>query len=161
MELWDLLDKDRTPLGITHPRGRQYPMPPRTYHTVVTVFTVDAQKRILLTRRAPTKGMYPNYWEFKIKGKFLQEDEQGNKIVEEETEEGEEEIPEYEYTKYTDDSGSIVYIEFDNGTFFLLNYNDYAVTVEFNGTTYTLETYGGIKVVSGQEPESFSFAKIN
>ena len=83
-------------------------------------------------------------------------------IVEEETEEEtEEEIPEYEYTKYTDDSGSIVYLEFDNGTFFLLNYNDYSVTVEFNGTTYTLETYGGIKVVSGQEPESFSFAKIN
>ena len=79
---------------------------------------------------------------------------------EEETEE-EEEIPEYEYTKYTDDSGSIVYVEFENGTFFLLNYNDYAVTVEFNGATYTLETYGGIKVVSGQEPESFSFAKIN
>jgi 8-oxo-dGTP pyrophosphatase MutT (NUDIX family) len=39
-------------------------MPPRTYHTVVTVFTVDTQGRILLTRRAPTKGMYPNYWEF-------------------------------------------------------------------------------------------------
>ena len=39
MELWDLLDKDRNPLGITHPRGRQYPMPPHTYHTVVSVFT--------------------------------------------------------------------------------------------------------------------------
>ncbi len=25
MELWDLLDKDRRPLGQTHPRGRQYP----------------------------------------------------------------------------------------------------------------------------------------
>lgn len=64
MELWDLLDKDRNPLGITHPRGRQYPMPPHTYHTVVTVFTVGADNRILLTLRAPTKGMYPNYWEF-------------------------------------------------------------------------------------------------
>ena len=64
MELWDLLDKDRNPLGITHPRGRQYPMPPHTYHTVVTVFTVGADNRILLTLRAPTKGMYPDYWEF-------------------------------------------------------------------------------------------------
>ena len=64
MELWDLLDKDRNPLGITHPRGRQYPMPPHTYHTVVSVFTVDAKNRLLLTLRAPTKGMYPNYWEF-------------------------------------------------------------------------------------------------
>ena len=64
MELWDLLDKDRNPLGLTHPRGRQYPMPRGTYHTVVSVFTVDAQNRLLLTLRAPTKGMYPNYWEF-------------------------------------------------------------------------------------------------
>jgi 8-oxo-dGTP pyrophosphatase MutT (NUDIX family) len=64
MELWDLLDKDRKPLGITHPRGRQYPMPPHTYHTVVSVFTVDTQNRLLLTLRAPTKGMYPGYWEF-------------------------------------------------------------------------------------------------
>jgi len=64
MELWDLLDKNRNPLGITHPRGRQYPMPPHTYHTVVTVFTVGADNRILLTLRAPTKGMYPDYWEF-------------------------------------------------------------------------------------------------
>ena len=63
MEYWDLLDKDRNPLGVTHPRGRQYPMPPRTYHTVVTVFTVDRMGQVLLTRRAPTKGMYPNYWE--------------------------------------------------------------------------------------------------
>lgn len=63
MEYWDLLDKDRNPLGVTHPRGRQYPMPPRTYHTVVTVFTVDRTGQVLLTRRAPTKGMYPNYWE--------------------------------------------------------------------------------------------------
>ncbi len=64
MELWDLLDKDRNPLGITHPRGRQYPMPPHTYHTVVSVFTVDRENRLLLTLRAPTKGMYPGYWEF-------------------------------------------------------------------------------------------------
>ena len=64
MELWDLLDKDRNPLNRTHPRGRQYPMPRGTYHTVVSVFTVDAQNRLLLTLRAPTKGMYPGYWEF-------------------------------------------------------------------------------------------------
>lgn len=63
MELWDLLDQDRKPLGITHPRGRQYPMPFRTYHTVVSVLTVDRHNRLLLTRRAPTKGMYPDYWE--------------------------------------------------------------------------------------------------
>ena len=64
MEIWDLLDKDRKPLGMTHPRGRKFPMPPHTYHMVVSVFTVDNSNRLLLTLRDPRKGMYPNYWEF-------------------------------------------------------------------------------------------------
>ena len=59
MELWDLYDRDRAPLGITHPRGRQYPMPTGTYHTVVTVFTVSADGKLLLTRRSLQKNMYP------------------------------------------------------------------------------------------------------
>ncbi len=61
MELWDLFDHNRAPLGVTHPRGRQYPMPAGTYHTVVTIFTVSADGRLLLTRRAPEKNMYPGY----------------------------------------------------------------------------------------------------
>lgn len=63
VERWDLLDKDRTPLGKTHPRGRQYPMPRGTYHLVVTVFTVNDKGYLLLTRRAACKGMYPGWWE--------------------------------------------------------------------------------------------------
>ena len=63
MEYWDLLDRERRPLGITHPRGRQYPMPRGSYHTVVMVITVDRDGRVLVTRRAPTKGMYPDCWE--------------------------------------------------------------------------------------------------
>ena len=61
MELWDLLDKDRNPLNRIHPRGAH---PPHTYHTVVSVCTVDRQNRLLITLRAPTKEMYPDYWEF-------------------------------------------------------------------------------------------------
>ncbi len=63
MELWDLLDRNRAPLGVTHPRGRQYPMPKGTYHLVVTVFTVSADGRLLLTRRSLEKNMYPGYLE--------------------------------------------------------------------------------------------------
>ena len=64
MELWDLLDKDRTPLGKTHPRGREYPMPEGTYHLVVYAMTVDANGRLLLTRRSDRKRSYPGFWEF-------------------------------------------------------------------------------------------------
>jgi len=45
----------------------------------------------------------------------------------------------YQVTPYT-----IVYQAYDNGTAFLMNFNDYRVTVEWKGTTYTLEAYGYI-----------------
>ena len=79
---------------------------------------------------------------------------------EEEVEEGEtEEEEEYEYTKYTDNSGNIVYVEYDNGTYFILNYNYYAVDVVFDGVTHRLAAYGGVKVVAGAEPLYFTTTK--
>ncbi len=62
-ELWDLYDATRTPLGKTHPRGRQYPMPSGTYHPVVYIFTTAADGRLLLTRRAATKRAFPGFLE--------------------------------------------------------------------------------------------------
>ena len=79
-------------------------------------------------------------------------------VVEEEVEE--EEVPEYEYTKYTDDTGNITYVEYDNGVFFILNYNYFAVIVEFNGVSYTIEASGGVKVIPGQEPLYFNTTDI-
>ena len=78
-------------------------------------------------------------------------------VEEEKTEEEEEET--YEYTKYTDDSGSIVYFEFDNGTAFILNYNYYAVDVAFNGVTYRVAAYGGVRLDVGAEPWYFNTTK--
>lgn len=63
MEIWDLLDGDRRPLGMTHPRGQDYPLPAGAYHLAVTVLTMTPDGRLLLTRRAPTKRLYPGYWE--------------------------------------------------------------------------------------------------
>ncbi len=45
----------------------------------------------------------------------------------------------YEATPYT-----IVYQEYENGTSFLMNFNDYRVIVNFEGRTYTIEAYGYI-----------------
>ncbi|MGI6255074.1 MAG: NUDIX hydrolase [Acutalibacter sp.] len=61
MELWDLYDKDRHPLGITHPRGE--PVPAGAYHLAVIVVIVNAKGEILLTRRAPEKAACPGWWE--------------------------------------------------------------------------------------------------
>jgi 8-oxo-dGTP pyrophosphatase MutT (NUDIX family) len=61
MELWDLYDRERRPLGRTHVRG--VPCQPGEYHIVVTVWTVDSSGNILLTLRDPAKESYPNTWE--------------------------------------------------------------------------------------------------
>ena len=61
MELWDLYDGDRRPLGRTHVRG--VPCPPGVYHLVVTVWTVNSRGDILLTLRDPAKESFPNTWE--------------------------------------------------------------------------------------------------
>ena len=61
MELWDLYDGERRPLGRTHVRG--VPCPPGEYHLVVTVWTVDSRGNILLTLRDPAKESFPNTWE--------------------------------------------------------------------------------------------------
>ncbi len=61
MELWDLYDRERRPLGRTHVRG--VPCPPGEYHIVVTVWTTNAHGDILLTLRDPAKESYPNTWE--------------------------------------------------------------------------------------------------
>lgn len=61
MELWDLYDRERRPLGRTHVRG--VPCPPGAYHLVVTVWTVDSHGNILLTLRDPAKESFPNTWE--------------------------------------------------------------------------------------------------
>jgi 8-oxo-dGTP pyrophosphatase MutT (NUDIX family) len=61
MELWDLLDDGRNPLGRTHLRGT--PTTPGEYHVVVSIWTVDSRGNFLLTLRDPAKESYPNHWE--------------------------------------------------------------------------------------------------
>ena len=60
-----------------------------------------------------------------------------------------EEVEEYNYTKYTDDTGSIVAVTYGgkNGNdmeaykTFILNYNSFSGEVVFEGTTYTIPAF--------------------
>lgn len=61
MELWDLYDRERRPLGRTHVRG--VPCKPGEYHLVVTIWTVNSSGNILLTLRDPAKESFPSTWE--------------------------------------------------------------------------------------------------
>ena len=50
----------------------------------------------------------------------------------------------YQYTKYTSDDNSIVRVTYENGTSFILNYNNFAVTVE--GVAETIPAYGYVVI---------------
>ena len=52
-ELWDLRDEFERPTGKQITRGD--PIPPGYWHIVVTIWTVTADGRLLLTRRHPDK----------------------------------------------------------------------------------------------------------
>ena len=53
---------------------------------------------------------------------------------------------EYVKTKYTTTSGSVVRVEYEGGVNFLLNYNSFDITVEYNGQTYELEALGFVRI---------------
>ena len=52
-ELWELYDGEKRPTGKTMLRGQ--PVPEGYWHIVVTIWTVTADGRLLLTRRHPDK----------------------------------------------------------------------------------------------------------
>lgn len=60
MEQWDLYDELRQPLGKLHTRGVE--LAAGEYHTVVEIFTINRDGRLLLTQRDPVKT-YPLLWE--------------------------------------------------------------------------------------------------
>lgn len=60
MEVWDLIDGSRRPLGKLHTRGVD--LQPGEFHVVVEVLTVNQDGKILLTKRDAAKT-YPLLWE--------------------------------------------------------------------------------------------------
>ncbi len=52
----------------------------------------------------------------------------------------------YKYTKYTSDDGRIVKVTYEGGTAFILNYNNFDITVVDDGKTYTIGALNYVKV---------------
>ena len=64
-----------------------------------------------------------------------------------EEEEEEEVVTEgYQYTKYTSDDGRIVKVTYEGGKSFILNYNNFEITVVDDGTTYTIGALDFVQV---------------
>ena len=53
MEVWDLFDENRRPLGKQ--AGRREPIVKGEFHIVVVVCVINEQNEILLTLRSPDK----------------------------------------------------------------------------------------------------------
>ena len=61
MELFDLYDENRRPLGRTAHRGQK--LAPGEFHVAVGAWVFDSRGHILLTRRAASKSFAPGKWE--------------------------------------------------------------------------------------------------
>ena len=61
MEIWDLYDESRRPLGRT--ARRDEPLQSGEYHVVVGIWVFDGKGHILLTRRDASKRYMPGKWE--------------------------------------------------------------------------------------------------
>ena len=66
MELVDLYDENRVPLGKTGERGG--PRNPGEYRMVVHVCVFDRRGRLLIQRRAPEKFIWPDLWDVSVGG---------------------------------------------------------------------------------------------
>lgn len=66
MELWDLYDRERRPLGITHERGK--PIPEGAYHLTVHIAIITPDGRMLVQRRSPRKKHWGGLWDMSAAG---------------------------------------------------------------------------------------------
>ena len=66
MELVDLYDENRLPLGKTAERSA--PRAPGEYRMVVHVCVFDCRGRLLIQRRAPEKFIWPDLWDVSVGG---------------------------------------------------------------------------------------------
>ena len=49
-------------------------------------------------------------------------------------------------SKYKTARGTVVVVEYEGGTTFILNYNSFAIKVEYEGTKYEIEAMGFAKI---------------
>ena len=66
MELVDLYDEDRIPLGRT--AERHAPKGPGEYRTVVHVCIFDSRGRLLIQQRSREKDSWPEAWDVSVGG---------------------------------------------------------------------------------------------
>ncbi len=69
MELWDLYDRDRLPLGRQHIRGEV--LAEGTYHTIVHCCVFNSMGQMLIQQRQPFKHGWSNLWDITVGGSAI------------------------------------------------------------------------------------------
>ena len=69
MELWDLVDAERHPLGMVHERGT--PIPQGCYHVTVHICVFNAESQILIQKRTDDREVFPGLWDISAAGSAL------------------------------------------------------------------------------------------
>ena len=69
MELWDLYDSERKPLGVTMKRGDA--VPKNSFRLVITVCIFDKAGRMLIQRRHPEKVGWGGLWDISVGGSVI------------------------------------------------------------------------------------------
>ena len=72
MELWDLYDENRTPLGLTMVRGE--PQPEGKYRLVVHACIFNSRGEMLIQQRQPFKSGWSNMWDVTVGGSAISGD---------------------------------------------------------------------------------------
>ena len=101
-------------------------------------------------KAAKDAALYESAMKFELsemRGQYLAgEIPAGQEIVPEVVEQPPKEVTGYQYTKYTSDDNQIILVTYENGTSFILNYNNFAITTVVDGTTYTVDGYGYVVI---------------
>lgn len=84
MEIWDLYDKERKPLNLTHVRGEK--MLKDTFHLVVHVCLFNDKNQLLIQKRQPFKKGWSGMWDISVGGSAITGDD-SRMAAERETEE--------------------------------------------------------------------------
>lgn len=66
MEVWDLYDINRFPLGKTITRGKK--QEPNTFHIVIHICIFNTQNQMLIQQRQPFKEGWANLWDITVGG---------------------------------------------------------------------------------------------
>ena len=71
MELWNILDENGNPTGVTLDKNDKRAWEKGAYHQGVDAWIINSENKILIQKRAPQKKREPNVWSMTVGGSVI------------------------------------------------------------------------------------------